>query len=282
MNKYFKYKKKYLTLKKISNIINGGEKTINFKYENKTYEEKVDENKIIQSITDEFITQHHLQGNNKDYLLNYKDKTLNQQNKLNDYGINNYDKINIIKFNIVSPFYRPHILNYLIKKLSDEFIEGQQIMISLFSGNLSTHQGNEVEINQQIKFDKIDPNASEIIIILFDLIFFTEEYDDLQLYNLVILNNEELQDLENEDDNQYIKKYTKNKNDNFTLNIKNPHIEKYRKYFDKYNKDDKINKKISWYILRYADTGKHPYSDFVKYIMKYNMEDKINIFGYSE
>jgi hypothetical protein len=268
----------------------GGERIIFIRYQaiEKSEEIKVPNETTINELIDLFITKNHLDGSNDNYTILYKSMFLDSTKRdmtLLDLDIQNYDTL-ILKNKVLitsNPNHNPHIINYLMSKLRHEFKHGQQIIISMMSANLKTHSGTEVEISQQIKFDRINPDSTEIIIILYDQIFFDPRADLYQLYNLVNLTHEPLPDLPNDSDNFFIRKYVKPADSLFVLNDTNSELEKYREYFNAYNSDKtRINKKITWYILKYYDPGKGEISDFKRFAIKYNMVDQIQILGYSQ
>jgi len=287
--KYLKYKNKCITFNK--NIMNGGKLDIFLGFignEHKVY--KVENDITIEKLKEQFIENEHLQEKND----NIDKNSLIFKNRLkhnilqNDLSLFDY---NIENGNTIDAEYIPKVINNInlnsfIGYLKENYIEGQQIILSLFSKNLLAHQENtDIEINQQIKIDKIRPESSEIIIILIDYDFFEIKRDNEigQIYNLVNLLEEPVH-------NEYIRKYIKPENKEFSINKSNPIIERYRKYFEYCNtKDYFIDKKITWYILKYTMAGKNTNifgkempEDVATSIIINDMQDKIEVLGYSE
>jgi hypothetical protein len=287
--KYLKYKNKCITFNE--NIMNGGKLDIFLGFignEHKVYE--VENDITIEKLKEKFIENEHLREKidniNKNSLI-FKDhlKPINLENNLSlsDYGIKNGNTINAE--------YIPKVINHInleffIGYLKKNYIEGQQIILSLFSKNLLAHPENtDIEINQQVKIDKIRPESSEIILILIDFDFFKiERYNEMaQIYNLVNL-------IEEPQHNEYIRKYIKPKDTKFIINKSNPIIERYIKYFEYCNsKDYFIDKKITWHILKYTMSGKNTNifgkempEDVAISITRNDMQDKIEVLGYSE
>jgi hypothetical protein len=285
--KYLKYKNKCITFNK--NIMNGGKLDIFLGFignEHKVYE--VENDITIEKLKEQFIENEHLQ----EKIDNIDKNSLIFKNRLkhnilqNDLSLFDY---NIENGNTIDAEYIPKVINHInlksfIDYLKENYIEGQQIILSLFSKNLLAHPDNpNIEIDQQIKFDKIRPESSEIIIILIDFDFFQNNINSCQIYDLIYL-------VEESGYGKYIKKYIKPKGTEFILNDKNPLIERYREYFIKCNsKKDIINKKITWYILKYTMSnkninifGKEMPEDVAIAILNNDMQDKIEVLGYSE
>jgi len=293
--KYLKYKQKYIALKAQSNFVqsdsfkqkyidlktnmSGGGFNIFLRYMDKIIEVTVNSEDIISDIINLFTKETGIEG---EFKIIYKGKELEYERKVTDYNINKNDTLIIadkIRKKPVVP--NVHLLDYLFRKLATEYTEGQQIIISTMCANQRTHQGNELDISQQIKFHRINPTATEIIIILYDAIFFTYEVNQDQLYSLVNLIQEPLEDLPNQSDSELIKKYVKPIDTLFVINESNPTKEIYRKYFTKYNSDhSRINKKFSWYIIKYVSTS--DLNEFTYLMKKYTMTDRIELLGYAD
>jgi hypothetical protein len=287
--KYLKYKNKCITFNK--NIIIGGNLDIFLGFignKHKVYE--VENDITIEKLKEKFIENEHLQEKtnniNKNSLI-FRDH-LKHINLKNNLSLSDYD---IKTGDIIDVEYIPKVINHInlesfITYLKENYIEGQQIILSLFSKNLLTHPEDlNIEIDQQVKINKIKPESSEIILILIDFEFFEIEKDNElgQIYNLVDLINEPL-------NNEYIRKYIKPKDTKFIINKSNPIIERYSKYFEYCNsKDYFVDKKITWYILKYTMAnkniimfGKEIPEDVTTSILKNDMQDKIEVLGYSE
>jgi len=287
--KYLKYKNKCITFNK--NIMNGGKLDVYLGFIGNNHTRYEVENDItVQKLKEKFIENEHLQEKisniNKDSLIFKNHLThINLQNEisLSEYGIKTGHTIDAD--------YIPEVINNInlydfIKYIKDTYIKGQQIILSLFSKNLLSHPDNpNIEIDQQIKFDKIGPESSEVIIILIDFDFFEiERHNEIgQIYNLVNLD-------ENPIDDEYIRIYIKPEGTKFILNYGNPIIKRYKEYFENCNlKDYFIHKKITWYILKYTMSnkninifGKEIPEDVADAILKNDMKDKIEVLGYSE
>jgi len=242
--------------------------------------------RTIEKLKEQFIENEHLREKKYNFDKNsliFKDhlKHINLQNNLllSDYDIKDG--------NTIDADYIPKVINHInldnfIRYLRENYNKEQQIILSLFSKNLLAHLDEPyVEIDQQLKFNKIKPDKSEIIIILIDFDFFERDNEIGQIYNLVNLLEEPLND-------KYIRKYIKPENKEFSINESNPIIERYRKYFGDCNtKDFFINKKITWYILKYTMSnkninilGKEMPEDVAIAISRNDMIDKIEILGY--
>lgn len=269
--------------------MNGGKLDVFLGFMNNKHKIYEVENDIkIEKLKDQFIKNEHLQEKNininKNSLI-FKDhlKNINLKNELSlsDYNIQTGDTIDVE--------YIPKITNHInldnfIKYLKENYTEYQQIILSLFSKNLLTHPDEpNIEIDQQIKFDKIRPESLEVIIILIDFDFFKNDINSCQIYDLINL-------VEESGYGKYIKKYIKPEGTEFVLNDRNPIIERYREYFIKCNsKKDIINKKITWYLLEYTMVnkninimGKEMPEDVAFAILNNDMIDKIEVLGYSE
>ena len=268
-------KKKYIDLKK--DMLGGGF-SIFLRFD-KIYEVTVNPEDTIENVIILFIKASGIDG---EFKIIYKGKELESQRTVTDYNIVKDETLIINnKIRRQRTVQNIYLLEYLFNKLKTEYAEGQQIMISTMSANQKTHRGGELDISQQIKFHRINPDAREIIIILYDSSFFIPEAEQDQLYSLVDLIQQPLEDLPKAIDSKLIRKYIKPRDTLFVINETNPNKDIYREYFTIYNSDHhRINKKITWYIMNYFSSS--DLNEFKYLIDKYTMTDKIELLGYNE
>jgi hypothetical protein len=179
-----------------------------------------------------------------------------------------------------------NIMRKLIEHLILSFIHNNydKIIISKFSYNieLNNNVANiKKNIIQQFQYMNIDDNLQNICIVLYDKIFFESfEYPQNQFYELINVNEIELDGFDNKSKNMRIKKFIKERNNDFEESrlLYNSAENKGHSYGTLYVNTlreligDKFkNKNITWFVVKCLEEN-----DFVNTIIK-DICKKINI-----
>ena len=264
-------KQKYLALKYLA--LKGG-KMIQLLIKDESSKTKaidIDENSLVSDI--ETICKNKFEIS-QELLIRYRGKILDKTKNLSFYKIENLSTIQIsriIKIEI-NPRANELFLN-VIQKLITDYNENTQIILSMFSKNILSKDRNFVEINQQLKLDRIIDDKKIINIIIYDYNFFKPtpirdmisegnpeeitfkgidipdpdyELENAQIYGLAKLKYE-IPNVESfiESDKLLLRKYKKNAGEDMTF------ISRYNIYYNQYIKDINLklkNKEVNWYI----------------------------------
>lgn len=171
-----------------------------------------------------------------------------------------------------------NIMRELIEHLILSFMHNNydKIIISKFSYNveLNNNVANiKKNIIQQFQYMNIDDNPQNICIVLYDKIFFDSfEYPQNQFYELINVNEIELDEVNNKSKNMRIKKFTKERNNDFEKsrllydcaeNKEHSYSNLYVNTLKELVGDKFKNKNITWFVVKCLEEN-----DFVNTIIK--------------
>ena len=150
--KYIKYKKKYIDLKK--DMLGGGF-SIFLRFD-KIYEVTVNPEDTIENVIILFIKASGIDG---EFKIIYKGKELESQRTVTDYNIVKDETLIINnKIRRQRTVQNIYLLEYLFNKLKTEYAEGQQIMISTMSANQNITNNTQTKV--QFDTERFDTNSN--------------------------------------------------------------------------------------------------------------------------
>jgi len=308
-NKYIKYKQKYLNLKdmikqKYLNLKGGKMIQLFIKDEgSQTKTIDIDENSLVSDIQTIYQVKF---GIKQELLIRYLGRILDKTKNLSFYKIENLSTIYISRIIKIEMNPRANeLFSNVIQKLITDYNENTQIILSMFSKNILSKDRNFVEINQQLKINKINDDKKIINIILYDSNFFIPtpirdiilegnpeeitfkgigipdpdyELENAQIYGLAKLKYE-IPKIESfiESDKMLLRKYKKDAGEDITF------ISRYNIYYNQYIKDINLklkNKEVNWYILQLS-SGEFG-EDIRETVKRFGGDGKVEIYGYDQ
>ena len=308
-NKYIKYKQKYLNLKdmikqKYLNLKGGKMIQLFIKDEgSQTKTIDIDENSLVSDIQTIYQVKF---GIKQELLIRYLGRILDKTKNLSFYKIENLSTIFISRIIKIEMNPRANeLFSNVIQKLITDYNENTQIILSMFSKNILSKDRNFVEINQQLKINKINDDKKIINIILYDSNFFIPtpirdiilegnpeeitfkgigipdpdyELENAQIYGLAKLKYE-IPKIESfiESDKMLLRKYKKDAGEDITF------ISRYNIYYNQYIKDINLklkNKEVNWYILQLS-SGEFG-EDIRETVKRLGGDGKVEIYGYDQ
>jgi len=308
-NKYIKYKQKYLNLKdmikqKYLNLKGGKMIQLFIKDEgSQTKTIDIDENSLVSDIQTIYQVKF---GIKQELLIRYLGRILDKTKNLSFYKIENLSTIYISRIIKIEMNPRANeLFSNVIQKLITDYNENTQIILSMFSKNILSKDRNFVEINQQLKINKINDDKKIINIILYDSNFFIPtpirdiilegnpeeitfkgigipdpdyELENAQIYGLAKLKYE-IPKIESfiESDKMLLRKYKKDAGEDITF------ISRYNIYYNQYIKDINLklkNKEVNWYILQLS-SGEFG-EDIRETVKRLGGDGKVEIYGYDQ
>ena len=263
----------------------------------------IDENSLVSDIQTIYQVKF---GIKQELLIRYLGRILDKTKNLSFYKIENLSTIYISRIIKIEMNPRANeLFSNVIQKLIIDYNENTQIILSMFSKNILSKDRNFVEINQQLKINKINDDKKIINIILYDSNFFIPtpirdiilegnpeeitfkgigipdpdyELENAQIYGLAKLKYE-IPKIESfiESDKMLLRKYKKDAGEDITF------ISRYNIYYNQYIKDINLklkNKEVNWYILQLS-SGEFG-EDIRETVKRLGGDGKVEIYGYDQ
>ena len=263
----------------------------------------IDENSLVSDIQTIYQVKF---GIKQELLIRYLGRILDKTKNLSFYKIENLSTIYISRIIKIEMNPRANeLFSNVIQKLITDYNENTQIILSMFSKNILSKDRNFVEINQQLKINKINDDKKIINIILYDSNFFIPtpirdiilegnpeeitfkgigipdpdyELENAQIYGLAKLKYE-IPKIESfiESDKMLLRKYKKDAGEDITF------ISRYNIYYNQYIKDINLklkNKEVNWYILQLS-SGEFG-EDIRETVKRFGGDGKVEIYGYDQ
>jgi hypothetical protein len=274
-------------LQKTTKMIGGYEFYVN--KDNKTHRINIDETDSFDKTID-IIIQNTGGNIDKEVLLNnfdfYYGRTKLSYDLLKDQNIIDVIPKNETLFikikNIILPKF-DHIGYGIMEKLMEHLVFSfmhniyDKIIISKFSYNVGLNDNVmtiKKNITQQFQHFNIDQNLQNICIVLYDQAFFEPlEFPKNQFYDIINIQESEIDFIDDKQANMRIKKFIKEKNNDFEQSslVHNPYSTLYINTLNELVGDKFKNKKITWFVVKCREE-----KNFVNVIIR-NICEKINI-----
>jgi len=154
-----------------------------------------------------------------------------------------------------------NVMKKLFVYLLDDLQSYDQIIISKFSYNVENNNF-EKNIIQQFQHQFIRDKSKKVCIILYDQGFFDIVGIPCQFYDLIKVNDKEIDFIEDSEEQKRIKKFTKPKGTNFEK-TKSHYSCSYIEKLKELTENKLIDKEIDWFVVKYVEHSREGNINFL-------------------